>query len=86
MAFTVNKDPMRGYQISIGSGKKARAKDLQEVAYALMHYFQDGMPGYTDKFNYKKHIEHAKVCSCCPFCREADDLLAALELAGESHP
>ena len=38
---------------------RADAQDLQEVGYALEHYF-----------NYRKHIDHSKTCDCCPLCRK----------------
>ena len=61
----------QGYSLNIGNGKTAHAANLQEVVYGLEHYFRDGVPGYSgDKFDYQKHIEHSKVCSCCPLCRE----------------
>lgn len=59
------------YLVSIGVGKKFRAENLDEVARALQHYFQVDL--FTDvmgKFDYQEHLEHAKECLCCPFCRD----------------
>lgn len=70
MTMKIDKNPMGGYTLSIGTGKLARAHDLQEVAYALMHYFRDGMPEYESPFNYQKHLEHNREFPSCPFCRE----------------
>jgi len=55
------------YKISIGTGKTFSAANLQEVVYALQHYFRESIAEYP--FDYKKHQEHAKECNCCPFCR-----------------
>ena len=55
------------YKISIGTGKTASARTLQEVVYALQHYFQESIAEYP--FDYQKHKDHAKECDCCPFCR-----------------
>jgi len=62
-------DSATGYDISIGIGKKFRARDLQEVVYGLQHYFRQSIAQYP--YDYQKHIEHAKVCDCCPLCRES---------------
>ena len=67
--FTITKrDRSEGYNISIGVGKRFRADNMQEIAYALEHYFQDGL--LNKPFDYDKHIEHGKTgCDCCPLCR-----------------
>lgn len=68
--FKVQKDAKGDYQISIGTGRLAKADSLQEVVYALEHYFQEGISGYSGrKFDYEGHIKHAEECGCCPLCR-----------------
>ena len=58
------------FQISIGTGKTYPASDLQGVVYALEHYFQQGVAGYSgDKYNHIDHRKHAEQCGCCPLCR-----------------
>ena len=59
--------PSGGFDISIGVGKRFFARDLQEVVYGLQHYFKESIAEYP--YNYDKHIEHSKVCDCCPLCR-----------------
>ena len=68
MEFKVTKDGFDHYQISIGVGKKFRAINLNEVAYALQHYFHDDL--FDNAWNYTKHHEHNKVCNCCPLCEK----------------
>jgi len=46
------------YKISIGTGRTFHADNLDEVAYALQHYFRKEMLG----------IEHEKVKDDCPLC------------------
>lgn len=58
----------KGYDISIGVRRIFHARDLQEVVYGLQHYFRQSIAEYP--YDYQKHIEHAKVCDCCPLCRE----------------
>jgi len=70
--FKVLKDARGRYQITIGVGKTFPARDLQEVGYALEHYFLDGLfhEGTTPpKYDYSKHIAHNQECHCCPLCR-----------------
>ncbi|HLE81247.1 MAG TPA: hypothetical protein VJA25_08130 [Dehalococcoidia bacterium] len=70
MTMTITRDPITEvYRISVGVGKLARAKGLQEVANALVHYFRDRLPGYVETYDFHSHIAHAKECSCCPLCR-----------------
>ena len=57
----------KGFDISIGAGKKFKAENLQEVVYGLQHYFRESIPEYP--FDYQKHIDHAKECGCCPLCK-----------------
>ncbi len=64
--FKVESYGGQGYKISVGTGKTARAKNLQEVVYALQHYFRESIAEYP--WDYAKHIEHSKECGCCPFC------------------
>ena len=65
--FTVRTDAMGRYRISIGDGRPASAKTLQEVVYALQHYFRKEIAEYP--FDYEAHIKHAAECGCCPLCR-----------------
>lgn len=59
-----------GYKISIGTGKTYRADNLQEVIYAMEHYFNQGIPAYSSKtFSLTEHRKHNEVCHCCPLCR-----------------
>jgi len=74
--FTIRPNPGptglfgRGFKISIGDGKTYPARDLQEVVYALEHYFGKAVPGYsTEPFDRQKHFQHAEECDCCPLCR-----------------
>lgn len=71
MTFKVDTEytgPMdRGYKISIGTGKTFHARSLEEVAYGMQHYFQTDL--FENRFDYTKHMEHAKTCDCCPLCR-----------------
>lgn len=72
MTFKIDTEftgPMvKGYKISIGTGRSYHARTLEEVAVGLQHYFQTGL--FENKFDYTKHKEHSKVCDCCPLCRE----------------
>ena len=56
------------YRIGIGLGKTFKANSLNEIGYALQHYFKEDM--FENKFEYNKHIEHQKDCPCCPLCRD----------------
>lgn len=69
--FEIHTNGKGNYLISIGIGRLFPAKDLQEVIYAMEHYFQKAAPGYSkEPFDYQKHLEHQKICNCCPLCRE----------------
>jgi len=71
----IDQTSARQYTISIGVGRKFPARNLQEVGYALEHYFRDGLfhEGSTPaNFNHQDHVEHAKECDCCPLCRETE--------------
>ena len=72
MAMTINPNFQGGFRLSIGDHKVHDAKDLQEVAYALEHYFRRAVPGYSDATGdfWQHHLDHAKECSCCPLCRD----------------
>lgn len=65
--FTIQKDAMGRYRISIGNGKPTSSKDLQGVVYALQHYFRESIPEYP--YDYESHIKHAASCDCCPLCK-----------------
>ena len=62
---------LRGFHISIGDHKGHQANNIQEVVYALEHYYRQPVPGYsTAKGDFwQSHLDHAKECSCCPLCR-----------------
>ena len=68
--FKITTNQKGGYNISIGTGKTFRAETLQYVANALKHYFQEGL--LNKPFDYNKHIEHSKECSCCPLCDQIE--------------
>ena len=68
MAFKIDTYPTGGYTISAGGGRLICAKDLQAVVYALEHYFNTGVPGYSVPFDNLKHIAHNRIDSCCPLC------------------
>jgi len=70
MTFTVDKSADGRYKISIGTGKTFKTKTLEGVAYGLQHYFRDNL--FNNKFDYKKHIEHNKICNCCPLCNNEE--------------
>lgn len=48
-----------GYVISIGDRRPVKARSLQEVGYALAHYWAEP-------------FHHRKVAGC-PFCQRGDD-------------
>ena len=72
--FTITPHYPSGYDISIGVGKKFYVRTMQEVIYALSHYFKTNIEHYTGDphkpYDYDGHLEHAKVCDCCPLCRK----------------
>jgi hypothetical protein len=55
------------YKISIGTGRTFKAMNLEQVAYGLQHYFCEDL--FDNKYNYQKHMKHAKECDYCPLCR-----------------
>jgi len=72
--FKITPHYPSGYDISIGVGKKFYARSMQEVIYGLSHYFNVNIEHYTGdpnkKYDWSKHLDHAKVCDCCPLCRK----------------
>ena len=65
MSFKIDRENNR-YKISIGTGETYRANNLQEVVYALQHYFQESIPMYP--FEYHRHAEQNKIDNRCPLC------------------
>jgi hypothetical protein len=72
--FTVKPHSPSGYDISIGVGRIFYARSMQEVIYALSHYFRVNIEHYTGdpnkKYDYDGHLNHSKECDCCPLCRK----------------
>ena len=65
-----------GFLIRIGDHRTHKATNIQEVVYALEHYFRRAVPGYSNAKGdfWQHHVDHAKECSCCPLCRNGADL------------
>jgi hypothetical protein len=56
--------PYEKYKISIGTGKTFRANTLEELFFALQHYYRkDSVIGPASLHNLGK-------CPKCPFCEE----------------
>ncbi len=69
--FQVRPDynnPSGGYLVNVHTGKNYTARNLQEVVYALQHYFKESIAEYP--YDYEKHVAHSKECDCCPLCRK----------------
>jgi hypothetical protein len=67
MSFKVDKG-VKLYHISIGTGKTYTANNLQEVVYALQHFFRESIPQYP--FEFHNINMETKQYSDCPFCRK----------------
>jgi hypothetical protein len=72
MTFRIEKSPYNdSFSIYLGDRKRYEARTIQEVIYAIEHYFGVGVPGYNKPFDRTKHLNHAAECDCCPLCRKA---------------
>ena len=67
MAFKIDRHPVKGYTISVGVGKLFRARDLQEVAYALLHYFGVQGASYGASLDHFSH--KTDTMGYCPLCK-----------------
>ena len=75
MTMRIEREP-RGFRIGIGDHRVHKATSIQEVVYALEHYYREPVPGYSNAKGdfWQNHVDHAKQCSCCPLCRNGADL------------
>ena len=73
MAVTIEAKGRGKFRIGIGDHRTHVAASMQEVVYALEHYFREPVLGYSNAPSgdfWANHLSHAKECSCCPLCRE----------------
>ena len=66
----INQDAVGRYQISIGAGKRFRAKNLMEVGSALEHFFQGIVTNTDEEFSHTEHKHNAEKFDNCPLCRD----------------
>ena len=65
----IEQDAMGRFQISIGVGKRFRAKNLMEVGTALEHYFSQVITNTDEEFSHVEHERQVKQYDDCPLCR-----------------
>lgn len=65
----IERDPYQGYQIYLGDGKRGgyKAENIEEVAIAIKHHFENGELGENPK---------------CPLCRAIHQEMAAMARGG----
>lgn len=66
----IEQDPMRGYRIFLGDGKRGgyKAKDIEEAATAVKHYF-----GRQDEYCRMGNNPN------CPLCRAINEEMEAMQ-------